>query len=128
MAPATRAARWLTLSAYFVLLAYLLLWLTWLAPSEHFPTALVLLVMVTPLLIPLRGLLAGKPYTHGWFSMMILFYFAWCVMQAWAVEAEQLWGSIGVALTVVLFVGLVMFARLRGRELKQRPDDKPPAT
>ena len=43
----------LTLLGYLGTFALLLAWYTVLAPSEHFPVSLVLLVLVGPLLFPL---------------------------------------------------------------------------
>jgi uncharacterized membrane protein len=47
----------IALIGYFSLFFILMLNITWLIPSRHFPTGLVLLVIVTPLLFPMRGLL-----------------------------------------------------------------------
>ena len=51
------------LTGYFGLFGVLLLWYAWLEPSSRLPTALVLILLVGPLLMPLRGLLHGRPYT-----------------------------------------------------------------
>ncbi|MEQ1531454.1 MAG: DUF2069 domain-containing protein, partial [Methylococcales bacterium] len=45
----------LALVGFFGLFVLLMLWPTVLAPATHFPVALVLLVTVTPLLLPMRG-------------------------------------------------------------------------
>ena len=60
-----RSAYILTLTGYLGTLALLTAWYSWLAPSTHFPVALVLLVLVLPLLFPLRGLLHGRRYTFS---------------------------------------------------------------
>ncbi len=52
-----RFAQNLALTGYFSLLIILMLNIVWLIPSRHFPTALVLLLIVGPLLIPMRDLL-----------------------------------------------------------------------
>lgn len=114
----TQTWRVLALTGYFALFALLMTWNAWLAPSRYFPVAMVLLVMGTPLLFPLRGLLHGKPYTHAWTSYLALAYFTHGVGTAWAVPAERLYGWLEIVFSLMLFVGAIFYARFRGRELR----------
>ena len=116
----TRLARLAALIGYFGLFALVVAWNAWLSPPTHLPIALVLLVWGTPLLFPLRGLLHGRPYTHAWTSYLALAYFTHGVVQAWAVPAERLLGLAEIGLSLLLFTGAIFYARLRGRELRQR--------
>lgn len=127
MAARTRFARRLVLSAYFAMLLFLIAWYAWLNPSRYFPVGLTLLCMVGPLLFPLRGLLDGRPYTHAWTTYLVLFYFAHGLSQAWTIEDDRFYAIIEVTLSVLLFAGLVLFARWRGRELRPVPGLSPGA-
>jgi len=118
MPRSTRVARLLALSGYFGLFLLLTAWYAWLAPSARFPVALTLLVMVSPLLFPLRGLLLGRPYTHAWTSLLALLYFAHGVGEAYANPREGLYAGLEILFSLTLFWGAVLFARWRGRELR----------
>jgi len=86
--PGQPVARWAyrtAVSCYLALIALLLLWILWLAPPpvqlierELPPGSLispVLLLVVGPLLLPLRGILHRRRYTLAWSTMLILAYF-----------------------------------------------------
>ena len=120
----TQLARLVTLAGYFGLLILLTLWFTVLAPSNHLPTSLMLLVIVGPLMFPLRGLLHGNPYTHAWTSMLTLLYFTHGVIEAWSNSAERGYALLEVFFSVLLFVGAVGYARFRARELKGAQDSQ----
>lgn len=115
----TRLAHAATLAGYFGLLGLLLIWYAWLAPSQRFPVALTLVVVIGPLLFPLRGLLHGRPYTHAWTSLLALFYFLLGVGVVWADRDERWFGVLQVLFSVLLYVGAMLYARWRGRELAQ---------
>lgn len=114
----TQLARLSTLLGYFGLLILLTLWLTVFAPPNHRPIALVLPLMVGPLLLPLRGVLYGWPYTHAWLSMLSLLYFTHGVVETWSNSAERLYAGLEVVCSVLLFLGSMFYARYRARELK----------
>jgi len=103
-APATLARACTGRIGYFVLLALLLNWLTWLSPPRGVPVALALVLLTVPLLFPLRGLLHGRPYTHAWTSFLALLYFAFGI-DAVAAGHDPAWlgavaiGSPGTGLT-----------------------------
>lgn len=111
-------SRWLTLAAYFALLALLMLWQTVLAPSTVLPVSVVLLVLVGPLLFPLRGLLHGRPYTHAWTSFLVLIYFIHGIVEAWSDPAVRILAALEIVFSVLLYTGAVLYARYRGRQLR----------
>lgn len=119
----TKLARLSTLLGYFGLLILLTLWLTVFAPPNHRPIALVLPLMVGPLLLPLRGVLYGRPYTHAWLSMLSLLYFTHGVVETWSNSAERLYAGVEVVCSVLLFLGSMFYARYRARELKSASGD-----
>lgn len=122
MSPVASAARWLTLAAYFALLALLLNWWTWLAPPQRVPISLALILTAGPLLLPLRGLLHGRAYTHAWTSFLALPYFALGVD---ALAGGTAPGWLGVAVVIAslaLFAGAVGYARYRPRQRRHIAD------
>lgn len=103
-------ARWATLLGYFGLLALLLNWFSWIAPTTNVPRALPLIVLTVPLLFPLRGLLHGKTYTHAWVSLLALPYFAIGVDVAFN-RLDQRWlGLAMIFFSLLLFIGAVFFS------------------
>jgi len=106
----------LALLGYFGLFFLLVLWTVYLAPPTIFPTSVVLLFYVGPILIPMRGLLYGKLYTHAWLHFMALFYFTIGVMVAAANVEERLYALIQVTLSIMMFIGSMMYVRVKARE------------
>lgn len=111
-----RPWRLLTLIGYFVLLIGLLNWLTWIAPPARLPVSLALILFAVPLLLPLRGLLHGRPYTHAWTSFLALPYFAFGIDAIAAGQAPMWLGAGAVVASLGLFAGCVGFARTGARE------------
>lgn len=107
-------ARGATLIGYGGLLGLLLVWTVgW--PGSY-PVALVLLIKVGPLLLPLRGLLYGRLYTHAWSSFLALYYF---VLATDDIAAGQGWlGWLELGLCLLWFGGCVLYTRLRARQLR----------
>ena len=110
----TCLSRYLTLVSYIVLIGLLL---GWYGVHDSRPVALALLLL--PLLLPLRGLLKGNPYTFAWSSFLILIYFIHGVVEAYANPAARHLASFEILFSVTFYSGAVLYARLRGRELKQ---------
>lgn len=103
--------RILALSGYFGLIALLLAWKAWLAPSPYFPVALMLIVLVVPLLFPLRGLLHGRTYTHAWSCFLVLFYFTHGVVEAVSNPPERTLAIAEIILSLMMFFGAVFYVR-----------------
>ncbi len=118
MSRSARICRVLALSGHLLLLVLLLNWLTWLSPAERVPVSVMLLVVAAPLLLPLRGLLYGRVYTHAWASFLALPYFAFGI-DALAAGVRPGWlGWAAVIASLALFAGATGYTRLRGRELR----------
>ena len=93
------------------LVALCLAWELWLAPLR--PGGSLLALKALPLLLPLRGIAAGRRYTYQWSSMLILAYFAEGVTRAWSERgASQLLAGAEIAFSLVFFASAVAFARL----------------
>ncbi|MGD2055818.1 MAG: DUF2069 domain-containing protein [Gammaproteobacteria bacterium] len=109
----------LTLAGYFGTFILLTAWYTVLAPAVHFPVALVLLVLVSPLLFPLRGLLHGRTYTFSWSCFLALLYFTHGIVEAWISADTRVWGLMEAAFTTLWFGSAIMYVRV-GREMEDR--------
>lgn len=108
----TKIGRWITLLGYFGLFTVLMSWFTWLAPPKNVPRVVMIVLFVVPLLIPLRGLLHARRYTHQWVMFFTLFYF--CVgVDAWYNPGRGgAWiGALVTLFSMLLFLGCVMYAR-----------------
>ena len=110
-----RFSRYLTLVSYIVLSGLLLGWYGFYDLSP-----ITLITLLLPLVFPLRGLLQGNPYTFAWSSFLILIYFIHGVVEAYANPAARLLASFEILCSVTFYSGAVLYARWRGRELKQQ--------
>ena len=99
------------LTGYFGLFALLMLWNTVLAPSSSFPVALILLITVTPLLLPLRGLLDRNPKSCAWMAYISLIYFIHGSVETYVNANGRLYPSLEVMLSLMLFFGTTLYVR-----------------
>lgn len=104
-----------TLTGYFGVFILLVAWYGWLDPSAHFPAALVLVVLCTPLLFPLRGLLHGRTYTVGWSLFLALGYFIHGVVEAYSTPEDRVYGLLEVGFSLLWFVGGILYVRAVAR-------------
>lgn len=107
-----RAAYPVALGAYLGLTLMLIAWITWLAPPPATLVTPVLLVIVGPLLLPLRGLLHQRRYTLAWSTLLILAYFVHGVVYAAGAPPGRWLGLAEVALTLVYFTAITAYLRL----------------
>lgn len=112
-------ARTATLTGYFGLLTLLLAWQLWLSPPR-LPVALVLVVLVGPLLLPVRGLLRGKPKSHFWVSLLALFYLVHGIGELFATRTDRPLAIIEILLATCLFAGALAYVRLCGGVIPRR--------
>lgn len=104
------------LMGYLGLFGLLLLWLGWLEPPRQLPVALALILLAGPLLLPLRGLLHGRPHTHAWSSFLALFYFVVGVFNV-AGPMERPWLAwLEIGFSLLLFLGAILYVRAHARE------------
>jgi uncharacterized membrane protein len=108
-----RFCRFTVLGSYFSLLSLLTLGTVWLAPNPHFPISLSLLVLVGPLLLPLRGLLHGHPDTPLLTSFLALYYFVLGVDDLAGGMAVRALAWLELILSLTLFAGCLAYTRLR---------------
>jgi uncharacterized membrane protein len=116
---------YLASSAYVALIVLSLAWEGWLAPARNVPAGFWLTLKTLPLLLPLFGLLRGRPYTHAWASMLVLPYFIEGVVLAYQFRAEACslhatlpYALLETLLCSVFIVSATFYARLRALELR----------
>jgi uncharacterized membrane protein len=129
--PSARVQRlyYLASSAYVALIVLSLAWEGWLAPAQSVPAGFWLTLKTLPLLLPLRGLLRGRPYTYAWASMLVLPYFIEGVVltyqfrtEAYALHATLPYALLETLLCTGFIVAATFYARLRGMELRPPTD------
>ena len=109
--PGSRFLYALTLFGYFGTLILLTAWYSWLAPATLFPTALVLIVLLVPLLFPLRGLLHGHKYTFAWSCFLALLYFTHGVMEAYSDNLTRPLGLLEIMFSSLWFLSAMAYIK-----------------
>jgi uncharacterized membrane protein len=85
------------------------------------------LLLLAPLVAPLRGYWLGKPYTFAWASMLLVFYCAGFLAEAY-MRPTLAWPLRTVATIAAFeFVSAVLFVRLRAKEARAGASGPPPA-
>jgi len=105
-----RLAHAVTLGGILLLLGLLVLWY-----GMRHPAPIWLALFTLPLLLPLRGLIRGRAYTHAWTSFLIMIYFIHGVVEAWANPAARLLAAMEIGLSVSVYTGAILFARWAGQ-------------
>ncbi|ACA86450.1 DUF2069 domain-containing protein [Shewanella woodyi] len=75
------------------------------------------LLWIIPILLPLKGVIQGKPYTYAWGSFIICLYMLHGLTLLYVTEEYFAFALIEVLLLGALLIGFPFYARLRGREL-----------
>jgi uncharacterized membrane protein len=113
----TQTLKKITLSGYFSLLFFMPLWLLYLNPSQGLSPILSLCLFTVPLLFPLKGLLAGNPYTYAWSSFVVMIYFLHSLTTLWVSPEDLIWASLELIFATTMFIGGSYYAKYRGQEL-----------
>jgi len=104
--------RALSLVGYFGTMAFLMLWIIKLSPPQ-IPRSIALAIGLLPLLLPLRGMLHGRVYTHSWAGFLALPYFAFGVDAA-IHRTEKPWlGLILIVLSTIWFFASAYYAKYK---------------
>jgi uncharacterized membrane protein len=113
----TKFFRTLTLTSYLLLIVWLVVWHFILTIDKPTSTLFTLLFWIMPILLPIKGLIEGKPYTHAWTNFIVMYYLLHGLTAVYAVEGERLYAFVEIILCCALFTGCSFYARMRGREL-----------
>ncbi len=105
----------LAAGCYVGLIALLLLWYLWLAPPPPALRTPMLLIMVLPLLLGLRGVLHRRRYTLQWTGMLSLAYFIHGIMAATGAAMTAWLGSVELVLAMT-YLCLTMLILRRGKK------------
>ena len=109
----TGVARALSLACYLGLVSWVMAWIIFLGEVAREHISLSLLLFVTPLLLPLRGVLAGRDKPLVWAALVSLMYRVHGGVVAWS-EADQRWlGLIEAGLALGYLVSASFFIRWR---------------
>ncbi|PMK04979.1 DUF2069 domain-containing protein [Vibrio sp. 10N.261.55.A7] len=117
MTTRSKQFRLLALFGNLGLLAWVVLWQWQLSPHPHINNLTLAIAWSVPLLLPLPGILAGKPYTHAWANFVLMLYFLHGFVILFIGEGERILAAVELCLTSVAFVGNILYARSRGKEL-----------
>lgn len=107
-----KTTRALALIGYFGTMFFLMLWIIKLSPPQV-PKSIALAIGLLPLLLPLRGMLHGRVYTHSWAGFLALPYFAFGVDTA-IHRTEKPWlGMVLIVLSVIWFFASAYYAKYK---------------
>ncbi|MFV0450148.1 MAG: DUF2069 domain-containing protein [Vibrio sp.] len=117
MTSKTKQLRWLALSSNIALIVWIALWQLQLSPHPHLNSMALTVGWLIPLLLPLPGILSGKPYTHAWANFILMLYFLHAFTILYVDDGERWLAAIELLFTCSAFLGNVLYARHRGKEL-----------
>ena len=70
------------------------IWLLLLNPSQGLNPWLSTVMFIIPLLFPLKGILAGNPYTFAWSNFVVMLYFLHSLTTLWVSEDDRIWAAL----------------------------------
>lgn len=120
--------RWTALVGYFGLLFLLLNWLSWYSPPVEIPRTIVLMMVVAPLLLPLRGLLHATRRSHQWSTFLALPYFAMGVDYAFNSPNESGIGLLITLFSLMYWTGSTYYSKYSGPPRKKKTRTKKTST
>jgi len=106
----------------FGLIFLILAWNVWISPPTEMPRSLILLLQLPLLLLPMRGMLHGRPYTFAWATFVALLYFVIGVDNA-AIDGRGIYGGLEILFSTMMFMGAMIYTRLESRRLKALEQD-----
>ncbi|MCL1079616.1 DUF2069 domain-containing protein [Parashewanella spongiae] len=75
------------------------------------------LLWVIPLLLPLKGIITGNPYTYAWGSFILCLYLLHGLTLVYVADGAFYFAIVESLLIGALLIGFPYYARYRGREL-----------
>ncbi|WP_279151566.1 DUF2069 domain-containing protein [Photobacterium iliopiscarium] len=113
----TYFCRQTALFSHCSLIIFISLWQLQLSPHPQLSAFIITVLWVIPLLLPLPGIFAAKPYTHAWANFILMFYVLHAVTLIVLNDGERTLAAIELIVVSVCFVNNILFARLRAKEL-----------
>lgn len=101
---------------YFALVLLLGGWFVGQGISSEY-TLLFSLLWIVPLLLPVKGVFQGNPYTYAWASFILCLYMLHGLTLLYVTNDAFAFALIEVLLIGVLLIAFPFYARIRGREL-----------
>lgn len=105
--------RWLSLCSYLGLIAFGMAWAISLGEFKPNQVSFMLVVMVLPLLFPLRGILHGRDKAIVWGTLISLLYIVHGGMGWWSESHLWVWGMLETLLAVTYLFTASFFIRWR---------------
>lgn len=105
--------RALSLASYLGLIAWTMAWIILLGDVAREHVSLWLLLFAGPLLLPLRGVLAGRDKALIWGALVSLLYVVHGGTVAWSDPAQRWLGLVEAGLSLVYLVSASYFIRWR---------------
>lgn len=104
----------IALIGFLGLFTLLMLWNTVLNAdvSAKKPVSLMLLITVTPLLLPMRGFLKKRQKSCAWLAYISLIYFVHGCLEAYANPAVRPYALLETLLSLMIFFGATFYIRL----------------
>ncbi len=115
--PVTQRCQFIALTGHLALLFWVVFWQISLSPHPHINPVTAAIAWAIPLLLPLKGLLEKKAYTHAWANFVLLLYFMHSLTLIYVDSGERWLAVVELVLTTATFVGNLFYARYRGKEL-----------
>ena len=105
------AAKWRTCSIAFLgaLIALVMVWQ--LSSQVSIGRLTLALVLTLPLWAPLRGLIKSDRRTYAWATLCVIPYFVLGLTEAIANPVTRGWSATCLALSLMLFCGLIGYLR-----------------
>ncbi len=112
----TATYRKIALIGYIGLLILMPLWLFVINPGS-LSASLTFCLFILPLLLPLKGMIQGKPYTYAWANFIVLIYFLHSLTTLWVDSADRYLAGLEFIFASCMFYGATYYAKFRGKEL-----------
>lgn len=107
---------YVSLLGFFGLFVWLMLWHTLIgADATKAPVAIMLIVTVTPLLLPMRGLLNRNKRSCAWAAYLSLGYFMHGAAETYLNSAHRGYLSLEILFSLMLFFGTTFYVRFVGK-------------
>lgn len=104
----------LALAGFLGLFALLMLWNTVFTSTSRFPVAFLLILTITPLLLPMRGFLDGRLKSSAWLAYISLIYFVHGCLEAYSSTLSIHFALLEILLSLMIFFGTTFYIRLSG--------------